>query len=229
MQTVRWKLYRVKQHYDELRRELTAYYQTAPGSLARKEGTWTFESIEPIPARLGLICGDVLQCIRSSLDYLVWELVLAEGNVPNKQNMFPIALTLGDYKNEVVKRHRLDGISATALAHIEACQPYLVGDPSHHPLAILDELTNINKHRRVLFTYLSSAITEPTVSFPYISRTVHGYDAEGKIVETVPLWTYVTIDEGGAKGTEITTCLDDLAIFVGDKLLPLFDVILERA
>ena len=42
-----------------------------------------------------MIVGDFLANVRSSLDYLIWELALAAKNNPTDKNMFPICTTLG--------------------------------------------------------------------------------------------------------------------------------------
>jgi hypothetical protein len=83
LDSVRQKIFRAKHHFDELYHELTAYYESDPGDLFETEDStaeyrkYRFREKKPIPARLALICGDALQCLRSSLDYLVWELVEA--------------------------------------------------------------------------------------------------------------------------------------------------------
>jgi hypothetical protein len=59
-------------------------------------------------------------------------------------------------------------------------------------------------------------------------RMLHRLDDDGRILEKIPLWGYVTIQDGVAKRMEITTCLDELARYLGDELLPLFNIFLER-
>jgi hypothetical protein len=87
--------------------ELRTYYGTSPGVLVEycppgsKVAQWAFGTMEPVPARFGLISGDVLQSVRSSLDYLVWELVIANGEKPGKHNAFPIALTVEAYEGDI--------------------------------------------------------------------------------------------------------------------------------
>jgi hypothetical protein len=49
-------------------------------SVSTDDLVFIFRAKEPIPTRFGLIIGDSLQNLRSSLDYLVWELVLAAKN-----------------------------------------------------------------------------------------------------------------------------------------------------
>jgi hypothetical protein len=156
------------------------------------------------------------------LDYLVWELVLAEGNIPTTMNAFPVALTEKAYEDDIKKRHRLDGVGASARDMIRSFQP------EQHPLAILDNLTNINKHRRVLFTAINGSTTQPSTVFLHIRTQLRALAADGQVLEEMPFWIYITVNDGAAKGTEITVLLDSLSYFVGNTLLSSFGIILER-
>lgn len=233
MDSVNQKLYRARVHFDELTREITAYYKTKPGTMIEVEDgdpnyrKFEFREKMPVPARFGLICGDCLQCMRSCLDYLIWELVLAEGNKPTVLSMFPIEMTLQKYKDAVTKRHRLDGMAESAIAIIDSLQPYHLQDPKESPLSILDELTNINKHRRVLLTSLAAADSAPPLHFPQMYGVVRTFTDSGQVLSETPVWSFLTIQDSAAKDMEITVCLDSLARFIGDKMLPLFNQFFE--
>jgi hypothetical protein len=102
---VTWKLYRAKQHYDELTKELVEYFRNGPGELveaaesAPENQILGYKLKGDVPARFGLIAGDFLQNMRSSLDYLVWQLVIANKRKPGTCNAFPICLTLQGWKS----------------------------------------------------------------------------------------------------------------------------------
>lgn len=172
MDSVHQKLYRAKHHYEELHQELLAYYSAQETVQIRLAANGIhIGNTKPVPARFGLIAGDTLQCFRSALDYLVWELVLANNGTPTQQNAFPISLTGVDYKNEVEKRRRLHGVNPSACALINKLQPFQFPEPEREqsPLALLDKLTNINKHRRVLLTNLERKLMEDQpFPFPHI-------------------------------------------------------------
>lgn len=228
LDSVRQKLYRAKCHRDELYRELVAYYESDPGDLFEAPGStprrrvYLFREKDDIPARLGLICGDSLQCLRSSLDYLVWELVEAAGNPTHGQLMFPISMKTNYFKNALTDRKRLSGIDADAAKIIDTLQPYRLADPTQSQLAMLDELTNINKHRRVILTSLAGS----TLAIPESSPCVLGFMREiGEDGHTndVPISGCITIQDGFAKDIEIINFLDVTAQFIGDKILPLFE------
>src|SRR5437667_236703 len=133
LDSVTQKIFRAAMHIQELGTELQRYFQTNPGKMVREANTpddvavFTFQTKGPIPARFGLIVGDCLQNLRSSLDYLIWELVLAANNQPTKDNMFPICSTADAFKDAVSKRKRLIGVHPDAIAEIDALQPYHIG------------------------------------------------------------------------------------------------------
>jgi len=157
--SVRCKLFRAKEHLDQLQVETQGYFQSNPAKIVRQQEGPPDEYIgkvvtdAPIPKRIPLIIGDSLQNLRSALDYLVWELVLAAKNTPNHNNMFPICTTPEAFNGQVA-RHRLDGVPPNAIAEIDALQPYHEEDAHGHVLAMVDDLCNINKHRRILTTTL---------------------------------------------------------------------------
>src|SRR5689334_7092437 len=112
----------------------------------------------PIPVQLPLIIGDCIQNIRSALDYLVGELVLAANRKPDEHHAFPVCNTPEAFK-ESQKRKRLTGLSKEMIAEIEALQPYIVGARLRdHAFWILDRLCNINKHRRILLTKMQAGM-----------------------------------------------------------------------
>jgi len=100
------------------------------------------------PAELSTIAGDCLHNLRSALDYLVWQLVRANPpQKPDGRNMFPICSSATLFERQV-KRGRLQGLAAAAAAAVEWLQPFEV---EHHPLALLDQLCNADKHRDLHF------------------------------------------------------------------------------
>jgi hypothetical protein len=112
------------------------------------------------------------------------------------------------------------------MAHIEACQPFSAAEPSKHPLAVLDQLTNINKHRRVLFAHLSSSTETPFG--PHFVRKVNHHDGNGNIIGTTPVCLFVAFGESVVQGKEIVGVLETLSRYVGDELFPVFELFLER-
>jgi len=109
---------------------------------------------EPPLERLGLVFGDMISNLRTTLDYLVWQLVLAAGNRPGRRTSFPVVRRAKDW--EVQSRTALSGIEQQWVDEIDSRQPYHRPErPSIHPLAILDHVNNLNKHRFLPVALLS--------------------------------------------------------------------------
>ncbi len=109
------------------------------------------ESIELPPIEWSLQIGDLLHNFRSALDHLAWYLVNAGTAAPPlkpRQVSFPIYDTAAAFKSAV--GNSVPGISAAQQAIIERHQPYHKSrDPQFHPLALLRDLNNIDKHREI--------------------------------------------------------------------------------
>jgi hypothetical protein len=101
---------------------------------------------EPPLEDLSLIFSDILGNLRSTLDYLVWQLVLAGGRKPGRQTGFPIVKREKDWR--VQGGSALKGVGPEWVELIEAMQPFQRFDrPDLHPLAILEHVNNLSKHR----------------------------------------------------------------------------------
>ena len=244
LDSVHQKIFRAALHAKSLEPELEGYFKTNPGKMMAKPDSPTnavmfqFVPKDPVPARFGLIIGDCLQNLRSSLDYLVWELVLAANNQPGEHNMFPICSTPDAFKNAVSKRDRLLGIHPDAVTEIDALQPYHLGkDWSKSTLATIDEIVNINKHRRVPLTMLRGAQTDNmqaveidgelwtsgTIGRLDDDAKIGPFDATGKMQVQAQLFACVTFNEGAAKGMEITHSLNTWMLYVKHDVVPRFE------
>ncbi len=150
---VRAKLRRAEEHrlaFDSLFQQ---YLSTEPYSIAfefdPETGWHTFRwqvEQEPPLEDLALIFGDILGNLRTTLDYLVWQLVLSNGTRPGRQSAFPVVKREKDWA--VQGGAALKGVPDEWAELIEAMQPFQrVDQPELHPLAILEHMNNINKHR----------------------------------------------------------------------------------
>ena len=105
------------------------------------------------PPEIALVMGDCLYSLRAALDYLVWQLVLANDGTPTERTQFPIYDSQVDRHGTPRRIHVEGGIHPDALATLERLQPYHRAErPEAHPLAILQRLSNIDKHRRLHVT-----------------------------------------------------------------------------
>jgi hypothetical protein len=101
-----------------------------------------------ITSQLSAMVGDFLFNARCILDYLVWAIILQAGNTPTAKNMFPITSSGENFASQL-KRKRLDGVPVEAVAIIKGLQPC---SARNHPLAWLDSLHNVDKHRELIMT-----------------------------------------------------------------------------
>ncbi len=209
------KLYRARQHFDELAQEVRAYYQSDPGTLevtTSENGGATVEFIEskPTPARFGLIFGDFLHCLRSSLDYLVWELVASGGGIRTHKHEFPVADKESAFE-KAIKDGKLDAISPKALALIRTAQPFQRDDPTSHFLWMLNKLNNINKHRRILLTICQASVGEMPADFPHIKSKIKRFTTDGKTAGEFEAWSCLRVSEDALpQAIEILTAADAL-------------------
>ena len=73
---------------------------------------WVYRGETPdAPIEWSIILGEILYNLRSALDHLVWQLVLANGQTPGRHNEFPIAVdhqTWLQEKGRALKRRQLE-------------------------------------------------------------------------------------------------------------------------
>lgn len=122
---------------------------------------------EQPPARFSLMAGDAIQNLRSTLDHLVVEIarVNSGGYLMERVErdiMFPITTSPQLFRN-ARKRGCLGCVPPRAQALIRLMQPYHNGDEwTRHPLWVLHQLSNIDKHRRL--PLLQSTVPELQVA-----------------------------------------------------------------
>jgi len=106
---------------------------------------WVFRGETPsVPISWSIRIGEFLYNLRSGLDHLVWQLVLANGEMPGTRNQFPIYRDENKYDRE--SRSRLRGVSDDAAEIIRELQPF-VG--RRDDLWRLQSLGNFDKHRHL--------------------------------------------------------------------------------
>jgi len=119
------------------------------------------ELSEPIPQNWPLKVGDIVHNLRSALDHLVWAISSHDQNFASadesqkRRVQFPICINYGEYFGRKPKQgqraKRCHFIEPLALAEIDALQPYLLGsNATSHILAILNELSNHDKHHTII-------------------------------------------------------------------------------
>ena len=112
---------------------------------------------EAPPTVIALLASEFVHHVRSSLDHLACYLVEASGSHITTHIAWPVLKSRKAWKKNVVQSERsmLDGASRTALAFVESKQPYRdSGGVQEHPLVMLHDLWNLDKHQMLSATPL---------------------------------------------------------------------------
>lgn len=161
------KLDRANEHIETVRSQTKTFLERHPAPLDFRtdETPGPNKSVEYVlyavireepPRELALFIGDAIQNIRNALDYLVYELT-----PPSKRQtiktQFPICTTAGNFKKSGLPK--IAGVPGGEHTLIERVQPYIASNPpGNDPLAILAELSNLDKHRLLLT--VAAAVSE---------------------------------------------------------------------
>lgn len=105
-----------------------------------------------------LLAGECAYQLRSALDHLIHQLVIANGNqdkLTSRRHQFPIFATLDGF--DAKANAMINGVSDSARALIEAAQPYArpAADSSCDLLWLLQDLNNTDKHRLIPVSLLA--------------------------------------------------------------------------
>ncbi len=146
------KLDRAETHIDTLRLEIDAFLERKPKPFEirteKKPGQndslryilYAIVREEP-PLELAPIIGDVIHNLRSALEQLAHEL-----SGRKRKSQFPIFTDECDFK--VLGVPMMKGIKGRERTLIERVQPHVASNPPRSdPLAIISELSNLDKHR----------------------------------------------------------------------------------
>jgi len=160
------KTTRAKKHLEDLRERLTGFGKE-PCEFFREDDAhngWHIirMQVKDIPDDITLIFGDLLYCLRSSLDQLVWCLakINATPGYP-EQTQFPIL-----EQRDIARFNRqTSGVPAEAARIIESLQPYnapTLDATRENILWRLNKLCNIDKHARIPVRGTTGLITWDT-------------------------------------------------------------------
>ena len=181
----------------------------------------SFEADVPFPPHLPLVIGDCLSNARTCLDYLVWELALAAKTQPTNRHSFPVCKAPESF-SECRRKGRFAGLSDEMIAEIEFLQPYSLGkDFKQHSFWVLDELCNINKHRRILLAKIVPGIARKAPGSDRYTIVKQGW--AGKMEVNDEIIAFIGFDERGLEdGPDASAilyeCIDSI-----ERILPNFD------
>jgi hypothetical protein len=148
------KVERAKKHIGELDAALAAFKSSKPYKIGALYNAQTpqllhyyLEDLTDIPADISLICGDIIQNLRSALDHLACQLIITGGHEPCLDSGFPIFDTPAKYKSGL--KAKVQGMRQDAIDAFDAVEPYEGGRGD--ALWRIHKLNNIDKHRFVVF------------------------------------------------------------------------------
>jgi hypothetical protein len=145
------KLERAKSHIGDLVAAIERFYETDPydGLMQDNPETerreFTVTRADPLPDELTVISGDAVHNLRSALDHLIWQLILANGREPNEKAAFPIWGSESKFKSG--RPGYAKGVSKQALDLLYGLKPYEGGNDA---LWRIHKLDIVDKHRLLL-------------------------------------------------------------------------------
>lgn len=179
---------RAHAHLEALQHEIAVFFDGDPYSFGEyldcEAGEYglRIEMNTPLPLAWSVIVGDYIHNLRSALDHLAWQLVLVSGGKPSERTQFPIFMA--EPTGRAIGRwdQMVAGMVEPVVAQIRDVQPYAAGDQAkQHTLAILNALSNIDKHRLPLARVAAIAAHEPGTLGLLPKRDVEILDAQIKI------------------------------------------------
>lgn len=166
------KMERAARHVSEMMRLVNDYWSTVPVELAKEvQPTGAvglrFRIHRTAPREISLAFGDVLHNLRSALDHLVWQLVLANGATPTNRNMFPIAQHSHKQFHKTAEE-RLQGTHAQVPSIVMGFEPWPGGAGIGSWLALLHRLEIADKHKLLV---PMAAFTVPQIRVRRVDNT----------------------------------------------------------
>jgi hypothetical protein len=201
---VELKLYRAQNHLRTLVKTQADFYREPEFCSTvleineqRRPFVWV-ENVKEPPPDWGILIGDCVHNLRSALDHLAFQLMLANPKlkwpIPRKlvkSSAFPITLSSTKFRGA---QHRLAGVSATAKAIIECLQPYHRRKyPGTRTLWELEELWNGDKHRLLPLIYSSFELRDLRVqgNVPFALTGMKPGSGRLKKGAVIARWKYV--------------------------------------
>jgi hypothetical protein len=155
LQGVRVKTDRAKAHLETIQAEVervvgpNAYRTVVTQQDAeRTQYVARIEGLQDLRPDFSAVVGDCLYNLRSALDHIAGGLIRRADLEPTRGTIFPVQPS--EPENGLYIKPP-PGPGADAMAVVESVQPYATGENHSHPLAFLDELNRIDKHRELLF------------------------------------------------------------------------------
>jgi hypothetical protein len=152
IERIQAKITRAKKHIQDFQLGARAFYDTDPYEVGTKEDPNTRQRVyyvtkaDSVPDTLASIAADIIQNLRSPLDQIVYQLVVAAGGPKSEKVYYPIRDLAAHYpsaRGAIAKYVRKEVIHA-----IDATEPYK--DGKGHAIWRLNALNNPDKHQLLI-------------------------------------------------------------------------------
>jgi hypothetical protein len=151
------KLDRAAIHLRDMQKRLPPVGEADPKAIVREldgdpsKYVFRVKRLPVIDPELPLIVGDFLTNLRAALDHMAYALSVHDSGRPPVENIhFPI-MRYKTTKSGKPKPLHVAGIKRKSILDaLESIQPRSMANPAGHPLNVLNELVNTDKHRLLL-------------------------------------------------------------------------------
>lgn len=175
------KLVWAETHLDALKKQVQAFINGRPVEITshfkpKRPGYDTvFRIKRRTPPEIVLRVGDVIGNLRDALDHLIWELTVANTGHALPGTGWPIIRRRDDWplkgKNGKPNRrsgeYKIRGVHPKYWSGVKSHQPFYRKSTDHaspvHALWVLDELRNLDRHRRLAVVPVSVEETHTTI------------------------------------------------------------------
>ena len=190
------KINRAGDQIDSLTADMDRFCTDIRQSIVREvredsdEQVWVFRGETPsLPIEWSIRVGEILYHLRSTLDHLVWQLVLANGQEPSHRNAYPIVKDESEWSRN---KDRLKGVTPRVETIVERLQPYTGGIDLPFDVRAFETLytlCNIDKHRHLNMVIVETSgidsivfgVNHPPLNRPSTSPPLQGWGPLGKI------------------------------------------------
>ena len=158
------KIERAKEQIYDLDSGLQSFVQSGGyGTFGEEDpqtGDWVIRVRvgKPIPLRFGVIVGEVIHDLRSSLDHLICHFIVTKGGTPNRNSGFPISNSLKEFEANGLRKIERTGTDVIRV--VKELQPYRGG---HDGLWQLHRCSVSEKHH--LAALVGTAYATGTIKF----------------------------------------------------------------
>jgi hypothetical protein len=186
-----------RRHLDALDKSIDQFIEGKPYHMRAEEnpegGHQHYRAIlevrkEPPVRDWGMMAGDVIHGLRSALDNLAYALQVKHSGPPaDPKKVLVQFIICDDAKDWSGQCYKIKAMSPDVRAEIERLQPYHRADPTkRHILSILRDLSNVDKHRRLLVV----VAVAPNVGFTLFNQITALTGYSGPLVDgtVIALW-----------------------------------------